>query len=204
MNHKKSYREVEDSLQHYQEGTLDNREELEFRIEIQRFPELAKKLAAWDLSVEADILATPNISKSSRDRRKKVLKGWDQIDKELQEPGHFPIFHPASTAADLLNLIPDAVLNPTEPFQNVLVQKLDRTEDATTLIIHLKDKLPEETHTNLIEQFVILQGNCIVNMNGNEITLEAGNYFRIPLLHPHSVKVTSAEPCIFLCQRIPA
>ena len=99
---------------------------------------------------------------------------------------------------------PDEVLNPTQEYDNLLVQTLDRTEEATTLLIHLKDKLPEEVHSRLIEQFVIVQGHCYVDMEAGVTTLKAGDYFRIPLTKSHSVTVTSEEPCVFICQRIPA
>lgn len=49
----------------------------------------------------------------------------------------------------------------------------------------------EEIHTDMIESFLILEGDCICRIGDNLIPLTAGGFIEIPLHEVHNVKVTS-------------
>lgn len=204
MDQEISHKELQALFRRHQKGGLEAKEELLFRVEIQRFPELAQQLIEWDQLVEDTLLSRAEAFPIRSSGRSTMHAEWDKLDSESSDSDQFPIFHPGSSKDELLSRIPGDLLEPKEDYENVVFQNLDKGEDVSTFLIHLKDQLPEEVHKKVIEQFVILQGHCIVYMQEKEIELAPGDYFRIPILNPHSVRVTSSEPCVFLCQRITA
>ncbi len=199
-----THQEVKELFRRYRQEGLEPPEDLALRVGVPAYPELAAQLEEWDRLEEEALLVHTAPAPVSTGLRSRIFSAWDATDETRANSKDFPIFNPGSTTEELMPWIPDEVLHPTKEYDNILVQTLSQTEEATTLLIHLKDALPAETHFRTIEQFVIVQGHCIVEVAGEETTLEPGDYFRIPLTKPHSVTVTSKEPCVFICQRIPA
>jgi len=75
------------------------------------------------------------------------------------------------------------------------------TEEKSTLIVWLIEGAPDETHTDELESFLIVEGTCEITI-GNEVhSLKAGDVLSIPLHINHNVKVTSRIPCKVILER---
>lgn len=74
-------------------------------------------------------------------------------------------------------------------------------EVKTTMIVWLKDGAPDETHTDEIEKFLIVEGSCDIQIGEKVHSLSKGDYLSIPLFINHNVKVTSTKPCKVILER---
>lgn len=81
----------------------------------------------------------------------------------------------------LENLIP---AEHTEQFHHHLLRHDDR---VTQSLVVSKVNIPDETHTDLIESFFILEGRCRCVIGNQEHILNAGDFLEIPLHEHHDV-----------------
>ena len=90
----------------------------------------------------------------------------------------------------------EAWLNFVEPFMPVVVEDIYmhvlRADDQIkqTLVVSRID-VPEESHGDVFESLLILQGECACTIGDTTIQMEAGDYIDIPLHIDHDVKVLS-------------
>lgn len=199
-----SFEEVEELFRKYRAGQLNPEEEMKFRIAVQEHPELLSRLTQYDRQMEDLML---DAFSQPENKSKKVFKEGKFFLGLVSEPkdsSSFPIFNPSTSTSEILPLIPSEILNPEKPYKNIRVQLIEKTDEVETLLVHLKDYMPPESHTDIIEQFFVLQGHCILKIGDKTITKKAGEYLKIPLFTLHDVQVTSSEPCVFVCQRISA
>ncbi|RIJ34299.1 cupin domain-containing protein [Pontibacter oryzae] len=78
------------------------------------------------------------------------------------------------------------------------------TPAATTAIVWIHGATDFEVHHDELERFLILEGACTITIAGEKHPLKPGDFFAIPLHVPHSVQVTSEEPCKAILQRLSA
>ncbi|MEO7216312.1 cupin domain-containing protein [Mucilaginibacter sp.] len=81
----------------------------------------------------------------------------------------------------LFGLIPQ---EHTEPFYHHLLRHDDQVTQA---LVVSKVNIPDETHSDLIESFFILEGSCRCLIDGQEHILHAGDFLEIPLHQHHDV-----------------
>lgn len=115
-----------------------------------------------------------------------------------------PVIHPASRVADFAPWIDrPGMVRPADAGDIHFIPFADNNDGASALV-WLVSGSPEETHTDCIEKFLIVEGSCLILFGQKVHALEAGDVFSIPLHTPHTVKVTSAIPCKIILQRIAA
>jgi len=78
------------------------------------------------------------------------------------------------------------------------------SDEKTTLIVWLKHGAPDETHTDELEKFLILEGTCNITIGDKVHSLVAGDYLSIPLFINHRVEVTSSTRCKVILERAAA
>jgi len=89
-------------------------------------------------------------------------------------------------------------------FQDVYAKIIGYTPQAITAIVWIKEMAPEEVHDNEYEKFLIVEGTCDIDIEGDVHHLVPGDYLAIPLHKNHQVTVTSAILCKVILQRIAA
>lgn len=121
-----------------------------------------------------------------------------------ETPQILPVFDAASTLESYAIWLkrPDFVL-PAD-FDGLYAKIISKTFSAMTAVVWLKTGASPEVHHDEWEQFLVLEGTCDIDIEGDLHHMEPGKYLRIPLHKVHSVKVTSAIPCKILLQRITA
>ncbi|MBL0044499.1 MAG: cupin domain-containing protein [Flavobacteriales bacterium] len=125
------------------------------------------------------------------------------LEKDARE-GHPPVLHPASKLAEFTRWINDpALVRPADagPF---FIIPIYQEGSSGTALLWLTLGAPEETHTNEIEKFLIVEGTCEISLPDRSHHLKAGDYLSIPLHTPHTIKVTSDVPCKLVLQRLAA
>ncbi len=115
-----------------------------------------------------------------------------------------PVIHAASTAADFAPWTDTPEMVRPVDAEDVFFIPFADNADGLSALVWLVSGSPEETHTDRIEKFLIVEGSCQIAYRHEVHALEAGDVFSIPLHTPHTVKVTSTVPCKIILQRIAA
>ena len=85
--------------------------------------------------------------------------------------------------------------------ENIVMVPFRRVLDFEQLLVRVLKFVPEETHSDLLESFFILEGSCTCRIGDKRVDMEVGHFLEIPLHVPHSVAVTSEKPVLAILQR---
>ncbi len=124
--------------------------------------------------------------------------------KKGEQPASPPELTAASRPADFAMWLNRPDLQGPDVVTEIYVKLIGATQQATTAIVWLQEEAHNEVHHDEYERFLIIEGTCDITV-GEEINhLKPGDYFAVPLHQPHTVKVTSQEPCKVILQRVAA
>ncbi len=146
-------------------------------------------------SIAPDITIKPAIF-SIIDYMERIING------EL--PSNPPIVTNSSSITDYAEWIsrPDMVL-PLE-FEGIFAKVIAHNPQMSMAIVWLRDGSPMETHVDVFESLLIIEGSCVVTIENVENHLNAGDIIHIPLFKKHVISVTSTIVCKAILQRIAA
>lgn len=135
-----------------------------------------------------------------------LITGWDELAAaESEESKTVPaVLSGVSTLEDYTAWIESEELQPPAEYDNLFFIPFQQSERGITAMVWMKEGSPAETHHDLIEKFLIVEGSCEIEVEGKIHVLSAGDYLSIPLHLEHTVTVTSDIPCKILLQRIAA
>ncbi len=91
-----------------------------------------------------------------------------------------------------------------EPKEEIEIRIISYTPEVSTAFVWLKEGTPPEIHTNELEQFLIVEGSCVIEIEHEQNHMRPGDVLIIPLHKSHTVKVTSEGYCKILLQRVAA
>ena len=167
------------------------------------YPELLEHIKSIEISMEkhaAEIGVKPSSGvepdlMSKIDLMKRLEDGEVLLD--------VPLLSPSSQISEYQQWInrEDMVVDDID-FEGVVAKVIGHSRTAMTAIIWVRDMTPDETHTKVYERFLILEGTCKVDVEGDLHSLQSGDYFEIPLHKHHVVTVTSSIPCKAILQRV--
>lgn len=115
-----------------------------------------------------------------------------------------PILNNSSTIEDFSEWLNRKDMAMPDDFNGMHVKIIGYTPEASTAIVWIQNETPYEVHTDEHEKFLIVEGTCDIDIDGNIHSLVPGNYLSIPLHAGHVVKVTSKIPCKVILQRVAA
>ena len=128
--------------------------------------------------------------------------------EERLKAGEVPTFPPVlngdSTIADYSEWLNRADMIVPGDFNGMHVKIIGYTPEASTAIVWLQNETPYEVHTDEHEKFLIIEGTCDIDIDGDVHHMLPGSYMSIPLHAGHTVKVTSQNPCKLILQRVAA
>lgn len=159
--------------------------------------EISKSLKSY---AEAN-LQKPNISVKAM-----IMAAIDYEERlKKGEPISFPpILNNNSTIKDYSEWINRKDMTFPDDFDQMHVKIIGYTPEASTAIVWIQSETPYEVHTDEYEKFLILEGTCDIDIDGDVHSLMPGDYLSIPLHKGHIVKVTSQTPCKVILQRVAA
>lgn len=113
-----------------------------------------------------------------------------------------PLMNIADCDIDFTNFMKINNLNPSKEFEGeVSMQPLPSTIEIENAAVWIKRNFGAEVHHNENEFIYIVQGSCIMKLDGSEKVYNAGDMIFIPPFVTHSAKVTSSMPMFALVQR---
>ncbi len=109
-----------------------------------------------------------------------------------------------SSIEDYAQWITRQDLMPHINFDEYDARLIGYTPTMTTALVSIRTGSPEETHHELFEKFLILEGSCDIMIDNTIHSLFPGDYLSIPLHAKHKVQITSLIPCRAILQRVAA
>ncbi len=82
-----------------------------------------------------------------------------------------------------------------DDFVDAYSKVIGSNDDTVIAVAWLRGSIPYEVHHKELEKFLILEGECDVNIGDKVYRLGEGDYLEIPLYIEHNVVVTSEVPC---------
>jgi mannose-6-phosphate isomerase-like protein (cupin superfamily) len=129
---------------------------------------------------------------------------YEERLKKGEQPASPPILNSDSTIEDYSEWVNREDMVIPDDFNDIFLKIIGYTPQASTAIAWLKSETPYEVHTNEHEKFLILEGTCDIDIDGDIHSLIPGDYLSIPLHAGHVVRVTSQTPCKLILQRVAA
>ena len=94
---------------------------------------------------------------------------------------------------------------PPDDYEGVHLEPIREDASVQIFVAFVKEHIDEEVHTDLMESFILLEGNCdclITNSNGSQRTVHMGEGDRIEfqLGQIHDIYITSGKPAKAILQ----
>ena len=124
--------------------------------------------------------------------------------KNGEQPSFPPVLNKDSKISDYDEWLNRPDLQLDKPLDQVMIRIIGFTPDVSSAIVWLQHGAPPETHTDELEQFLIVEGTCEIVIGQQVNHMKPGDVLIVPLHQPHYVKVTSDIPCKILLQRVAA
>ncbi len=187
-------------IERYVLGQLSAAENLEVESAAGRDATLFASIASLQGGLEQ--LARMNEVPPPKELKQRVVAAVQEIEHEARfRP---PVLHAGSVAADFAMWVDLPEMVRPADAEDIHVIPFADNSDGLSAVVWLVTGSPEETHTQCVEKFLILEGSCNIEFPDKVNVLNPGDVFSIPLHIPHTVKVTSMIPCKILLQRIAA
>lgn len=121
-----------------------------------------------------------------------------------EEPAFPPKLDAHSKLSDFKEWLDRPDMVPAEGWSEVSAKIIGYTPEMTTAIVWIEHAAPPEVHEDQLESFLIVEGTCNIQVEGQDNHIKAGDFFTIPLHKSHTVLITSAIPCKIILQRAAA
>ena len=86
--------------------------------------------------------------------------------------------------------------------KSIFLKIINYTPEVTTAVVWLLDQADNEVHEKEYERFLVAEGTCTVTAGTNLFHLQPNDYYEVPLHTPHTIQVTSSQPCKVILQRV--
>ena len=158
--------------------------------------------------IERSIVAYANVdaSKINTSIKPLIIATIDYTErlKNGETPTFPPVLNEKSQVSDYAAWLDRSdMVHPTE-FDEIYIKLIGFEAHVTSAIVWMKNFAEHETHDDLFEKFLVIEGSCDIIMDKNTVSLMAGDVLTVPLHVGHVVKVTSKIPCKILLQRVAA
>ena len=127
---------------------------------------------------------------------------YEERLKSGEQPTFPPILNNNSTVEDYKEWTSRKDMVLPADFNDIYLKIIGYTPQASTAIAWLKSETPYEVHRDEHEKFLVLEGTCDIDIDGNIHSLIPGDHLSIPLHSGHVVRVTSQIPCKLILQRV--
>lgn len=164
----------------------------EVRDEIVRLQETVEQL--WDIQPRQ-----PRAELKAR-----ILTEIATLSERSFDPARPPVLNVGARAEDYRFWYEQEGIVPPAQYDDLFFIPVAMNEDGLTAVVWINGHVEEEMHDQAIEKFLVLEGSCKIDIEGEVHYLKAGDYLAIPKFRSHIVDVTSDIPCKLIVQRIAA
>ena len=193
-------------LEEYLQGVASPETIAEVELMVALHPEVARALAALE-AVHHRLVSSANAIQAPARSRDRFLNFMElEADSHLGEERDVrpPYLNAGSKSQDYAPWTEREGIRPPEQFDNVFVMPVHADQDCRTLLVWVKKEIAGEVHLSEVEKFLVLEGTCMIDVEGTHFNLQAGDYMSIPKYRNHTVYVTSDYPCKLIVQQIAA
>lgn len=193
-------------LEDYLQGVLSPETIAQVELMVALHPEVARALAALEavhsrLITHASAVPPPA---RARDRFLNFMEMEATSHHQEERIIRPPYLNASSKSQDYAPWTEREGIRPPEQFDNVFVIPVHADQDCRTLLVWVKQEIAGEVHLSEVEKFLVLEGTCMIDVEGTQYNLQAGDYMSIPKYRNHTVYVTSDYPCKLIVQQIAA
>ncbi len=142
------------------------------------------------------------------ERRSKVLEHIARLNRQKKErrpfqANHWPFLEENPNWLDWNEAV--AGIEPPEDFENIHLHTLESNDQRDLFVVWVKEFVEEEIHHDLLESFLILEGDCechITDPQGDTriVRLSQGDWITMKLGETHDIVITSAVPAKAILQ----
>ncbi len=177
-----------DRVEDYCLGLMSDEEARAMTTEANRNPEL---LSAIEKTEQA--LCSLNPQRPADKLKDKLLEKLGSFAEENINLKDLPLLNRHSDLHAWQNAI--AYLQPTSQLGDLKTNFIKYTAEAQVCVAWLKGSLKEEGHheDDFQESFLILEGSCRCNINGQVFDLKAGDFLDIPFEAEHTISSTTPD-----------
>lgn len=173
-------------LQEYSLGVLNEAERAAVERDCAMYPEI--KMALRNIELGLQKYAEANAVCPAPELQNKIWNTLENLNKEKQmDPENLPIINEFTDYRKWLTLVQG--LLPKQQDEDRICKVLHHTDTVTQMLLSSKTDIPVETHEDVLESFVILEGRCECYIGNNIFELGPGGFTEIPLHVRHSVKM---------------
>ena len=143
--------------------------------------------------------------------RDKILGKIQKLNKNAQNRQKIsldavPLLTAASNWLDWKEAVTH--INAPDDFDGIHLHPIREDETVQIFVLFVEEHIDEEVHTDLMESFMILEGNCdclITKADGSQHTvhMSEGDRIEFQLGELHDVYITSAKPAKGILQWLP-
>lgn len=185
-------------LEEYFLGQLDEAGNGEVLHLCNQYPELQRELAAIETSFGNYAMAN-NVAPAHY-MKERIWATLDNLNKEKTiDLNNLPLINSYTDTTKWMGLVKPFI--PEHIAGERITRVLQDTENVFQLFVISKTDFEDETHTDLLESFIILEGECECTVGDEVFRVSAGGYAAIPLHTPHTVRIISPY-VIAIMQRV--
>ena len=163
-----------------------------------QYPELQRELAAIENSF--DNYAMANGVVPAMHLKETIWATLDNLNKEKTiDLNNLPLINSYTNTEKWMGLVKPFI--PNNFTEERVTHVLQDTANVFQMFVISKTDFENETHTDLLESFIILEGECECIVGDDVFRVSAGGYAAIPLHTPHTVRIISPY-VIAIMQRV--
>lgn len=189
-------------LELYVLGALSPEESSEIALAAEKYPLIRQEIEAIEIVMER--VASANAQPTPSHLREKVLATFESLSQGAEDPSRPPILRKTSKGTDYAYWLSLDNIAPPAEYENLFFIPIAQNEDGLSAVVWINGHVEKEMHEDSIEKFLVLEGSCQINIEGEVFRLNAGDYLSVPPLLWHTVDVTSDIPCKLIVQRVAA
>lgn len=96
-------------------------------------------------------------------------------------------------------------IQPPDDYEDIYMHTLEDNEERELFVAWVKEFIPEEVHTDVLESFLILEGSCtcyITSADGHQRTIHLGegDFYTMQIGEHHDLQITSSRPAKAIIQ----
>jgi len=160
------------------------------------YPEVKQELERIELAFEK--LSAEEAINPNPELKNKILSALIYSDYPL-DINNLPVVNKYSNAEDWLKAF--AHLIPAEQPEGIFIEVVRYDDKVAQMFVVACQDVPKEVHTDKLESFFILEGQCRCTVGEEVIMLNAGDFLEIPLHTEHDIEMLTPRVVAVLQHR---
>ncbi|WP_316784189.1 cupin domain-containing protein [Pedobacter frigiditerrae] len=174
--------------------SLPNDEKLNIERAVKNHPELLQKISEIEMTFES--YSDLDADSPRPALRGRIIDNIVNLQKEqVMNVNDLPIITAYSSYKNWLNFAKDLEM---EPVAGKAIHVLREDEDVLQMVVTTTSGVKEESHPDVLESMLILEGECKFTVAGNKRIMKLGDFIDIPMNRVHDLELISPSLTVIL------